>query len=116
MIYFRDHYWLPVQGYSRFDALIQTDDQKREDVFWMLDFRCVAAGAEWRRVRHWERPSLWVQVNGFKPKLRDWRDLETLNYWNWEEKWPRTRSSDQAAGWTWSFIRDAARTNVKNPL
>ena len=86
MIYFRNYHWLPVQGYSRFDALIQTDDQKREDVFWMLDFRCVAAGAEWRRVRHWERPSLWVQVNGFKPKLRGWRDLETLNYWNWEEE------------------------------
>jgi hypothetical protein len=29
MIYFRNYHWLPVHGYSRFDALIQTDDQKR---------------------------------------------------------------------------------------
>jgi hypothetical protein len=52
----------------------------------MLDFRCVAGGAEWRRVRYWERPSLWVMVSSFKPKLRDWRDLEKLNYWNPEEE------------------------------
>jgi hypothetical protein len=48
VIYFRNYHWLPVHGYTRFDALIQTDDQKREDVFWMLDFRCEAGGAEWR--------------------------------------------------------------------
>jgi hypothetical protein len=84
VIYFRDYHWLPVQGYTRFDALIQTDDQKREDVFWMLDFRCEAGGAEWRRVKHWERPSLWLQIHSFKPKLRDWRDLEQLNFWNLE--------------------------------
>jgi hypothetical protein len=42
----RKYHWLPVHGYSRFDALIQTDDRKREDVFWMLDFRCVAGGAQ----------------------------------------------------------------------
>jgi hypothetical protein len=86
VIYFRDYHWLPVQGYTRFDALIQTDDKKREDVFWMLDFRCEAGGAEWRRVRHWERPSLWLQISSFKPKLRDWTDLEHLNFWNWEEE------------------------------
>lgn len=86
MIHFRDQHWLPVHGYTRFDALIQTDDQKREDVFWMLDFRCVAGGAQWRRVREWERPSLWVQISSFKPKLRDWTDLEHLDFWNWEEE------------------------------
>ena len=46
MIYFRDYHWLTVQGYTRFDALINTDDQKPEDVFWMLDLRCTAGGAE----------------------------------------------------------------------
>ncbi|HEY5232211.1 MAG TPA: hypothetical protein VIK35_01580 [Verrucomicrobiae bacterium] len=86
MIYFRDHHWLPVQGYTRFDALIQTDDKKKDDVFWMLDFRCVAGGAQWRRVRHWERPSLWLQLSSIKPKLRDWRDLEHLDFWNWEQE------------------------------
>ncbi|HEY5042152.1 MAG TPA: hypothetical protein VIK53_09130 [Verrucomicrobiae bacterium] len=85
MIYFRDHHWLPVHGYNQFEALIQTDDRKREDVFWMLNFRCVASGAQWRRVRHWERPSLWLQISSFKPKLRDWRDLELLNFWNLDD-------------------------------
>lgn len=92
MIYFRNYHWLPVHGYSRFDALIQTDDQKREDVFWMLDFRCVAGGAEWRRVRKWERPSLWLQISSFKPKLRDWRDLELLNFWNLDDEEDNPRS------------------------
>lgn len=85
MIYFRDQHWLPVQGYTRFDALIQTDDKKKEDVFWMLDFRCVAGGAQWRRVHSWERPSLWLQLSSIKPKLRDWTDLEHLDHWNLEE-------------------------------
>src|SRR5665213_3055597 len=85
VIYFRDHHWLPVHGYNQFEALIQTDDRKREDVFWMLNFRCVASGAQWRRVRHWERPSLWLQISSFKPKLRDWRDLELLNFWNLDD-------------------------------
>lgn len=86
MIYFRNYQWLPVAGYNRIDALIQTDDRKRDDVFWMLDFRCVAGGAEWRRVRHWERPQLWLEISSFKPKLRDWRDLENMNFWNPEEE------------------------------
>jgi hypothetical protein len=84
MIYFRDFRWLPVAGFTRFDALINTDDQKPEDVFWMLDLRCTAGGAEWRRVKHWERPSLWLQLHGFQPKLRHWTDLEHLNFWNFE--------------------------------
>jgi hypothetical protein len=85
MIYFRDQHWLPVHGYNQFEALIQTDDRKREDVFWMLRLRCVAGGAQWRRVRHWERPSLWLQISSFKPRLRDWRDLEQLNFWNLDD-------------------------------
>lgn len=84
MIYFRNYHWLPVQGYTRFDALINTNDQKREDVLWMLDLRCTAGGAEWRRVLHWERPQLWLEISSFNPKLRDWRDLEKLNFWNLE--------------------------------
>ena len=86
MIYFRDYHWLPVQGYNQFEVLIQTDDRKREDVFWTLRLRCVASGPQWRRVRHWERPSLWLEISSFKPKLRDWRDLELLNFWNLEEE------------------------------
>jgi hypothetical protein len=86
VIYFRDHHWLPVHGYNLFEALIQTEDRKREDVFWTLRLRCVAGGPQWRRVRHWERPSLWLEISSFKPKLRDWRDLEHLNFWNWEEE------------------------------
>ena len=84
MIYFRNYQWLTVQGYTRFDALIDSNDRKREDVFWMLNLRCTAGGAEWRRVKHWERPALWLQISSFKPALRDWTDLEHLNFWNLE--------------------------------
>lgn len=85
MVYFRDQHWLPVHGHNQIEALIQTDDRKREDVFWMLRLRCVAGGAQWRRVQYWERPSLWLQISSFKPKLRDWRDLELLNFWNLDD-------------------------------
>lgn len=101
MIYFRNFQWLPVPGHNRFNALIQTDDQKRDDVFWMLDLRCEAGGAEWRRVRHWERPSLWLQISSFKPKLRDWRDLELLNFWNLDEE------EDNPRSWLVSGLLDA---------
>ena len=84
MIYFRDYHWLTVEGYTCLEAVISTDDQKPEDVFWMLNLRCVAGGAEWRRVQHWERPSLWLQVSSFKPKLSHWTDLEHLNFWSFE--------------------------------
>ena len=86
MIYFRDSQWLTVQGYTRFDVLINSNTQKREDVFWMLDLRCIAGGPPWRRVRQWDRPSLWLQIHSFKPKLRDWTDLEYLNFWSLEEE------------------------------
>ena len=90
MIYFRNYHWLPVPGHNRFDVLITPDDRERKDVFWMLNFRCVAGGAEWRRVRQWKRPSLWLQISSFKPQLRDWRDLEKMNFWNQEEADPRS--------------------------
>jgi hypothetical protein len=82
MIYFRDQHWLTVQGATRFDVLINTDDRKREDVFWMLNLHCVAGGAMWRRVQTWKRPSLRLQISSFKPKLHHWTDLEHLNFWN----------------------------------
>jgi hypothetical protein len=85
MIYFREHQWLTVPGATHFEALINPNDTKREDVFWMLNLRCVAGGTQWRRVHDWERPSLWLQISSFKPKLRDWTDLEHLDFWNFEE-------------------------------
>lgn len=82
MIHFRDYQWLTVQGYTHFEAMINTDDRTRDDVFWMLMLRGVAGGPEWRRVQLWDRLSLRLEVSSFKPKLRDWRDLENLNFWN----------------------------------
>lgn len=82
MVYFRDYHWLTVQGHTRFNALIDPVNQKPGDVFWMLDLRCVAGGPEWRRVRPWKRPELWLQLSSFKPRLRHWTELERLNFWN----------------------------------
>lgn len=42
MIYFRDYHWLTVHGYTCFDALINADARKADDVFWMLALRCRA--------------------------------------------------------------------------
>jgi hypothetical protein len=85
VIYFRSCQWLTVQGSTRFDVLIETDARKRDDVFWMLNLRGIEGGPQWRRVEFWKRPSLWLQISSFKPKLRDWTDLEYLNFWSLEE-------------------------------
>ncbi len=86
MLYFRDYQWSPVNRHRRFDAYIKPDARTREDVFWSLHLRYVAAGAAWRRVREWERPSLWLDLWSFKPKLRSWTDLERMNFWELEEE------------------------------
>ena len=81
MVYFRDYQWLVINGTTRFDAYIKPGDK---EAHWSLDMRCVASGLPWRRVREWERPSLWLVLSGFKPKLRTWTDLERMNFWNLE--------------------------------
>jgi hypothetical protein len=81
MVHFREHRWLLVNGQSRFSAFISTDDRTREDVLWSLDLHYVAGGAVWRRVRSWERPSLWVGLTGYHPGTRHWTDLERACFW-----------------------------------
>ena len=81
MVYFREHQWLLVHGYSHFHAYITPQKRTRDDVLWFMNLRYIAGGAIWRRVHDWERPSLWIEVNGFKPHLRHWTDLERMNFW-----------------------------------
>jgi len=86
MLHFRDYHWLTVQSSTRIDALISTDNKNTDDVCWMLDVQCVAGGAAWRRVEPGDRPSLWLEISSFKPKLRHWTDLEHLNFWSFAEE------------------------------
>ncbi len=86
MVYFRDYQWLPVHGHNRFSAYIAPDARAREDVHWELRIHYVAGGAAWRRVQSWERPSLWLSLSGFEPKLRSWVDLERVNFWELEKE------------------------------
>lgn len=81
MVFFGEHRWLLVNSYSRFEAYIRPQDSRREQVMWTLQMRYFAHGAIWRRVKDWERPSLWLQVNSFTPPRRHWTDLENLNFW-----------------------------------
>ncbi|MBV9128509.1 MAG: hypothetical protein JO117_10540 [Verrucomicrobia bacterium] len=81
MLSFRDYQWLRVNGASRFDAYIPLEARTREDVCWFLSLSYVAAGAAWRRVQQWNRPSLWLQISNFKAPARAWTDLERLNLW-----------------------------------
>lgn len=85
MIYFRNYQWLPVNGYRRFDAYIITDTRSREEVLWSLHLRYVLGGAAWRRVREWERLSLWLGVFHFNPKLHFWTDVERMNFWELDQ-------------------------------
>ncbi len=90
MLHFRDHHWLLRHGgASCFNAFIDADDRKPEDVFWMLELEYVAGGAQWRRVGWTGRPNLHVMVNSFRLPGRKWSSLERLNYWEEEsdEAW-----------------------------
>ena len=83
MLYFRDSQWLRVNGgASTFNAYITLGDRQREDVMWSIHLRYLAAGARWRRVRQWERPSLWIEVNHFRPPADSWTGLERVHYWD----------------------------------
>ena len=99
MICFRDYQWLLVHGASRFSALINTDDQKPDDVFWSLDIQCVAGGAVWRRVGSMKRPRLTLEISSFKPHLHHWTDLEKLNFWNTDDDEGDCLTPGPACGW-----------------
>lgn len=64
------------------NAYISVGDRKREEVMWSMKARYVAAGAAWRRVHDWERPSLWIDVDHFQAPARAWSDLERASYWD----------------------------------
>lgn len=96
MLYFRDLSWLRVNGASRFDVYIGPQHRKRSDPMWTLRLRYIAAGAAWRRVREWERPSLWIELNYFQAPAHSWTDLAHFNFWElereddpWEVRSPR---------------------------
>ncbi len=69
-----------MQGYTHFEARIDTRDRTRTDVFWMLNLLAIAGGPAWRRVRSWERPSLWLTLSSFTPPLRHWTNLEHFEF------------------------------------
>lgn len=83
MLYFRNLPWLCVRGgATSFGAYISVGDRKREDVMWSIDLRYIATGAAWRRVRGWERPSLWIDVDHFQAPTATWSDLEHACHWD----------------------------------
>jgi hypothetical protein len=83
VLYFRDLPWLCVRGGATcFNAYISIGDRKREDVTWGIDLQYIAAGAAWRRVRQWERPILYVEVNHFQAPAKSWTELEHAHYWD----------------------------------
>lgn len=81
MLYFREHEWMLVPGMTRFSAWIRPGDQSHEDILWSLNLRYEVRGAQWRRVRSWERPSLFLNVTNFQPRVRRWTDLESVSFW-----------------------------------
>jgi hypothetical protein len=83
MLYFRDSPWLRVNGgASVFNVYISQSSRKREDPMWSIHLRYIAAGAAWRRVKEWDRPSLWIEVNHFQAPPNSWAGLEHVNYWD----------------------------------
>jgi hypothetical protein len=86
VLYFRNVPWLCVRGGATcFTAYITVSARKREEVMWSIDLRYVAAGAAWRRVHEWERPSLWIDVDHFQAPAARWSDLEQACYWDLPE-------------------------------
>jgi hypothetical protein len=69
-------------GATSFNAYISMSARKREDVMWTLNLRYIAAGASWRRVHGWQRPSLWIEVNFFQAPTPSWTGLERSCFWN----------------------------------
>lgn len=81
MLYFQEHEWMPVPGATRFSAWIRPQDQSPDDIYWSLYLSYMARGPQWLRVKGPERPSLYLNVAGFHPRLRHWTDLQQANFW-----------------------------------
>lgn len=81
MLFFREHYWLPVPGRSVIEAHIGLHARTPEDVSWHLILHFVAGGARWRRVLQTDRPSIEVRVGFFKPGIAHWTELERVSFW-----------------------------------
>lgn len=81
MLNFRDHDWLAVPGATHLWVDILPEDRTVDDLRWSLEFRYVATGGKWRRVRHSQRPKLDLTVSIFRPCVRRWDEFEHVSFW-----------------------------------
>jgi hypothetical protein len=81
VVYFGEHEWLLRHGSSRFSAWLDSRTKTTADIHWELSLVYLAAGAPWRRVESYDRPTLSLYLPCFRPELRTWRDLERMNFW-----------------------------------
>ena len=85
MLYYREHNWMLVLGRSVFEAHIDLAHRTHEDIDWHLNMHFAATGAQWRRVKLDERPSLNIRLSFYEPNARHWTDLERVAFWNPDE-------------------------------
>ena len=89
MLYYQAFDWLLLHGASRFSVHLGPDVQKPEEVEWWLELQYIAAGAQWRRMKSWERPHLWLSLSLIKLRGRMWKDLERADFWNIEPEYDK---------------------------
>ncbi len=81
MLYFREHQWTVVPGKTLLRCSISPEARSHDDVHWRLSLHYVAAGPQWRRVRSYHRPMIFLDVFSFRPRITAWQQLETVQFW-----------------------------------
>jgi len=100
MLSFQDHDWLLLYGESsRLSAHVSLDVLAPEEVHWELSMSFIAAGARWRRVQSWDRPSFRLTLSSFLLSGASWEALEEINFWDGDEREMAFTPAGRRDGW-----------------
>ncbi len=104
MLTYRDHEWLLRHGPSRFEVYIMAKDRKPKDVMWSLELHYIAAGAQWRRVRDYERPQVRLELSSWHLPTGKWTELEKIEFWDPDKVESEDRDMPMFLGWPGGWL------------
>lgn len=82
MLRYREYDWKLSPADSRFEAYIGILPHQSKAIGWNLQLAYAAAGPEWRRCHHFDRPMMDLTISNFSVSPGDWRNLADVNFWN----------------------------------
>ena len=104
MLTYRDHEWLLRHGPSRFEVYITANHRTPKAVMWSLNLHYVAAGAQWRRVREYERPQVSLELSSWQVPSGKWTGLEAIAFWDPDKVESEDRDMPKFFWWPGGYL------------